>query len=178
MNCWHSCHADQWSDVTCRAALFNTALAYLQADSVSTCKATTNLLLVLLSGPRLDTAHWADIAKRSAQPAAAKDPAPGEQDWTAQRNQAIENANSRDQIIRSLAGGSGNASFGLRDTLAAISRSVHDASVQALRHSTITLAAVLQNCQSEYRDLTEKADHTPMTRSCSSRPGRSKSSAS
>lgn len=144
--------------------MFETALAYLQADSVSTCKAATNLLLVLLSGPRLDTAHWADIAKRSAQPA-AKDIAPRrEQDWTAQRNQAIENANSRDQIIRSMAGGSANASLGLRDILAVISRGMPDASVQALRHSTITLAAVLQNCQSEYRDLAEKADRTPMTR--------------
>ena len=111
------------------------------------------------NGWRLDAAHHADIAQRDAQLAAAKDLARlREQDWTTQRNQAIENANSRDQIIRSMAAGSASASLGLRDTLAAISRGVPDASVEALRHSTTTLAAVLQNCQSEYRELAEKAD--------------------
>ena len=111
------------------------------------------------NGWRLDAAHRADIATRDAQLAAAKDLARlREQDWTTQRNQALENANSRDQIIRSLAAGSADASLGLRDTLAAISRGVPDASVEALRHSTTTLAAVLQNCQSEYRVLAEKAD--------------------
>lgn len=111
------------------------------------------------NGWRLDAAHRADIAQRDAQLAAAKDLARlREQDWTTQRNQALENANSRDQIIRTLAAGSAGASLGLRDTLAAISRSVPDASVEALRHSTTALAAVLQNCQVEYRELAEKAD--------------------
>jgi len=111
------------------------------------------------NGWRLDAAHRADIAERDAQLAAAKDPARlREQDWTTQRNQALENANSRDQIIRSLAAGSASASLSLRDTLAAISRGVPDASTEALRHSTTALAAVLQNCQNEYRDLAEKAD--------------------
>lgn len=111
------------------------------------------------NGWRLDAAHRADIAARDAQLAAAKDLARlREQDWTAQRNQALENANSRDQTIRALAAGSAGASLSLRDTLAAIGRGVPDASVEALRHSTTTLAAVLQNCQSEYRDLAEKAD--------------------
>ena len=111
------------------------------------------------NGWRLDAAHRADIAQRDAQLAAAKDLARlREQDWTTQRNQALEDANSRDQIIRTLAAGSAGASLGLRDTLGAISRGVPDASVEALRHSTTTLAAVLQNCQSEYRELAEKAD--------------------
>ena len=111
------------------------------------------------NGWRLDAAHRADIAARDAQLAAAKDLARlREQDWTAQRNQALENANSRDQTIRALAAGSAGASIGLRDTLAAIGRGVPDASVEALRHSATTLAAVLQNCQSEYRELAEKAD--------------------
>lgn len=111
------------------------------------------------NGWRLDAAHRADIATRDAQLAAAKDLARlREQDWTNQRNEAVENANSRDQIIRSLAAGSAGASLSLRDTLAAISRGVPDSSIEALRHSTTTLAAVLQNCQSEYRELAEKAD--------------------
>lgn len=80
------------------------------------------------------------------------------QHWTTQRNQAIENANSRDQIIGTLAAGSSSASLSLRDTLAAIGRGVPDASVEAFRHSTKTLATVMQNCQSEYRELAEKAD--------------------
>jgi hypothetical protein len=113
----------------------------------------------LANGWRLDAAHRADIANRDALLAAAKDLARmREQDWNTQLNQAIENANSRDQIIRSMAASSISASVGLRDTLAAISRGVPDASVEALRHSTTTLAAVLQNCQSEYRELAEKAD--------------------
>jgi len=125
------------------------------------------LLAVALSGAagwftngwRLDAAHRADIAVRDAQLATAKDLARlREQDWNTQRNQALENANSRDQIIRSLAAGSASASLGLRDTLAAISRGVPDASVEALRYSTTTLAAVLQGCQAEYRELAEKAD--------------------
>lgn len=111
------------------------------------------------NGWRLAAAHRADIATRDAHLAAAKDLARlREQDWTAQRNQALENANSRDQTIRALAAGSAGASLSLRDTLAAIGRGVPDASVEALRHSTTTLAAVLQNCQSEYRNLAEKAD--------------------
>ncbi|WP_314439359.1 hypothetical protein [Massilia timonae] len=111
------------------------------------------------NGWRLDAAHRADISARDAQLAAAKDLARlREQDWTAQRNQALENANSRDQTIRALAAGSAGASLSLRDTLAAIGRGVPDASVEALRHSTTTLAAVLQNCQNEYRELAEKAD--------------------
>ena len=111
------------------------------------------------NGWRLDAEHRADIATRDAQLAATKDLARlREQDWTSQRNQAIENANSRDQVIRTLAAGSAGASLSLRDTLAAIGRSVPDASVEALRHSTTTLASVLQDCQSEYRELAEKAD--------------------
>lgn len=111
------------------------------------------------NGWRLGAVHRADIAVRDAQLSAAKDLARlREQDWTTQRNQAIENAHSRDQIIRTLAAGSASSSLGLRDTLAAISRGVPDASVEALRHSTTTLAAVLQDCQSEYRELAEKAD--------------------
>jgi hypothetical protein len=63
-------------------------------------------------------------------------------------------------VIRyhSLAASSASASLSLRDTLAASSHGVPDASVDALRHSTTTLAAVRQNCQSEYRDLVKKAD--------------------
>ncbi|MDK6075567.1 hypothetical protein [Massilia varians] len=111
------------------------------------------------NGWRLDAAHRADIAQRDAQLAAAKDLARlREQDWNKQRNEAIDNANSRDQIIRTLAAGSAGASLSLRDTLAAIGRGVPDASVEALRHSTTTLAAVLQDCQSQYREMAETAD--------------------
>jgi len=111
------------------------------------------------NGWRLDSAHRADIATRDAQLSAAKDLVRlREQDWTTQRNQAIDNANSRDQLIRSLAAGSAGASLSLRDTLATIGRGAPDASVEALRHSTTTLAGVLQDCQSEYRELAEKAD--------------------
>lgn len=111
------------------------------------------------NGWRLNAAHQAEIAARDAQLAAAKDLARlREQDWTTQRNQAIENANSRDQVIRTLASGSAGASVSLRDTLAAISRSVPSASDEALRYSTTALAAVLQDCQVRYRELAEKAD--------------------
>lgn len=113
----------------------------------------------MANGWRLDAAHQADKATSTAELAAAKELARlREQDWSTQRNQAIDHANSRDQIIRTLAAGSAGASLSLRDTLAAISRGVPSASDEALRHSTATLAAVLQDCQSEYRELAEKAD--------------------
>jgi hypothetical protein len=53
----------------------------------------------LTNGWRLEAAHRADIANRDVQLAAAKDLARmREQGWNTQLNQAIENANSRDQI--------------------------------------------------------------------------------
>jgi hypothetical protein len=56
-------------------------------------------------------------------------------DWTTQLNQAQKKANSCDQIIRVLSVDSASASLGLDDTLAANSRSVPDASFEALASS-------------------------------------------
>jgi hypothetical protein len=74
---------------------------------------------------------------------------------------AVTEGKNREEIIRTLAAGSGNASNSLRNTLAAISGGVPSATVEALRLSTTTLASVLGECQDRYRDLAEKADrHT------------------
>jgi hypothetical protein len=56
-------------------------------------------------------------------------------DWTTQLNQAQKKANSCDQIIRVLSVDSASASLGLDDTLAANSRSVPDASFEALNQN-------------------------------------------
>jgi hypothetical protein len=74
---------------------------------------------------------------------------------------AVTEGKNREEIIRTLAAGSSNASNSLRNTLATISGSVPSATVEALRFSTTTLASVLSECQGRYRDLAEKADrHT------------------
>lgn len=106
-----------------------------------------------------DKAHGKEITKRDTALTAAKEAArKREAELITQRDKAIDDANLRDQTIRSLAAGSARASGGLRDTLASISRGVPSAPVAALRHSTATLAAVLEDCQGKYRDLAEKAD--------------------
>jgi ribosome-binding ATPase YchF (GTP1/OBG family) len=77
---------------------------------------------------------------------------------TQQRDQAVAERDQREQTIRNLAAASGNASLGLRDTVNAIRASVPSASIEALRKSTDALGAVLNECQTRYRDLAEKAD--------------------
>jgi hypothetical protein len=132
--------------------------AQLLPVRISRPAASSPLELRSVSGWSLhvDGGVYAVWLARLLQLAAAKDLARlREQDWNKQCNEAIENANSCDQNIRTLAAGSTGASLSLRDILAAVSRGVPDPSVETL---TTTLAAVLQDCQSQYRELAEKAD--------------------
>lgn len=113
----------------------------------------------MVNGWRLNAAHQAEIAARDAQLTAAKDLARlREQDWSTQRNQALDHANSREQVIRSLAAGSASASYGLRDTLAAIRAGVPNASADALGKSVTALSTVLADCSGRYQALAERAD--------------------
>lgn len=113
----------------------------------------------LANGWRLDAQHAAEIAGRDAELAAAKELGRlRERDYNHNLQQATANATLRDQTIRTLAAGSASASNSLRDTLAAIGRGAPDATADALRQSTTALAAVLDECQSRYRELAEKAD--------------------
>lgn len=75
-----------------------------------------------------------------------------------QLQEANKNASDRDQTIRALAAASGGANNGLRDTLAAISRGVPSATVDALGKSVTTLSAVLAECSGRYQSVAEKAD--------------------
>ena len=77
---------------------------------------------------------------------------------TRQRDEAIQNGNQREQTIRDLAAAAGNASVGLRDTLNTIRRNASNDSTETLRHTTVALATVLDDCQVKYRELAEKAD--------------------
>lgn len=91
-----------------------------------------------------------------------------EKELTAQRDDAINKGNDREQTIRSLAASAGASSNGLRDALSRIGVSVPSASVEALRQSTTTLAAVLGECQDRYRSMAETADrHASDTRTLS-----------
>lgn len=81
-----------------------------------------------------------------------------EEALTKQLQEAQNAATQREQTIRSLSAAAGAASNSLRSTLENISRGVPAATVDALRNSTSTLAAVLNECQDRYRGLAEKAD--------------------
>lgn len=81
-----------------------------------------------------------------------------ETELRAQRDDAINKGNEREQTIRSLAASAGASSNGLRDALAHIGVGVPDATIEALRNSTTTLATVLSDCQGRYRALAEVAD--------------------
>jgi hypothetical protein len=82
-----------------------------------------------------------------------------------QLDEATKNAQAREQTIKTLATATTRASGGLHDTIAAISRSVPSATIDALRLSTTTLARVLNDCQNTYRGMAEIADrHASDTR--------------
>ncbi|MDB5853309.1 MAG: hypothetical protein JWR22_1350 [Herminiimonas sp.] len=82
-----------------------------------------------------------------------------------QIDEATQNAQAREQTIKTLAAGAVRASGGLHDTIAAISRGVPSATIDALRLSTTTLARVLNDCQNTYRGMAEIADrHASDTR--------------
>jgi hypothetical protein len=109
--------------------------------------------------------HERDIGRKEVQGAWDKQKAidaaasaKREAQLTEQVAQAAAQGANRENLIRTLAAGSSSASVSLRDTLGAISGGVPSATVDALRVSTTTLAAVLGECQGRYRDLAEKAD--------------------
>lgn len=81
-----------------------------------------------------------------------------EDELRSQRDDAVNKGNEREQTLRTVAAGGNAASVGLRDALGAIRNGVPSATVEALRNSTSTLAAVLTECQGRYRELAEKAD--------------------
>lgn len=81
-----------------------------------------------------------------------------ETELLAQRDDAINKGNEREQTIHSLAASAGASSNGLRDALAHIGVGVPSATIEALRNSTTTLATVLSDCQGRYRSLAEIAD--------------------
>jgi hypothetical protein len=119
----------------------------------------------LVVGAHLFIAHEQDIGyqravaegkERDREVATANDKLL--QELTKQRDVAVAERDQREQTIRSLAAASGNASLGLRDTVNAIRAGVPTASIEALRKSTDSLGAVLNECQTQYRELAEKAD--------------------
>lgn len=75
-----------------------------------------------------------------------------------QRDEAVKNANDREQTIRTVAAGGAAASIGLRDTIASIRDSVSSATNEALGKSVVSLSTVLTDCQGRYRALAERAD--------------------
>lgn len=81
-----------------------------------------------------------------------------EGELTAQRDKAIENGNTRDQTIRTLAASAAASSGSLLDTLSTIRDGVPSATVETLRQSTATLTTVLADCQGRYRSVAEAAD--------------------
>ncbi|UGQ45071.1 DUF2514 family protein [Massilia endophytica] len=78
--------------------------------------------------------------------------------WHQKTEEARKNANERDITIRNLATAAGASSSSLREYLSGLSRAAAGATADANRNSTVALAAVLDNCQTRYRELAEKAD--------------------
>jgi len=98
----------------------------------------------------------AEYAQKLAE---AKDAAKiREDELRAQRDDAVNKGNDREQIIRNLAASGSASSVSLRDALAHIGVGVPSASIEALRQSTTTLATVLTDCQGRYRAVAEAAD--------------------
>lgn len=81
-----------------------------------------------------------------------------ETELTAQRDKAIENANTRDETIRTLAARAGVPINGLRDTIAAIGNSVSSATAEALRATARTYGDVLTECSARRGELAVEAE--------------------
>lgn len=96
--------------------------------------------------------HAAEIAKLKA------DALKVEATLRGQLIEAQNNANVREQTIRSLASAASSSSAGLRDALGRVRSDVHGASAEANAQRAITLAELLGSCQERYRQLAEKAD--------------------
>ena len=71
---------------------------------------------------------------------------------------AIKGRNDREETIRKSAAATGALVAGVRNELDALRDGLSVASVDALRHSTATLALVFGECTDRYSGLAEKAD--------------------
>ena len=99
------------------------------------------------------------VAEYTVKLAAAKADANAKEIAYEKRIQDARNAAVlRDQTIRSVAAAASSSSLSLRNTIASISRGVPAATIDALRQSTRTLGAVLDQCQDKYRSVAESAD--------------------
>lgn len=83
-----------------------------------------------------------------------------ETELTAQRDKAIENGNTRDETIQTLAARAGMSSNGLRDTITAIGNSMSSATADALRQTASTYGQLLTACDGEQRSMAEEVDRT------------------
>ncbi len=81
-----------------------------------------------------------------------------EQDILKQRDEAINNANQRDQTIRTLAASAGASSNSLRDTTNSISNRLSAISGDALREVARAYGDVLTECQARRGSLAEEAE--------------------
>jgi hypothetical protein len=81
-----------------------------------------------------------------------------ETELIAQRDKAIENAQARDDTIRTLAARAGVSSNSLRDTIAALGERLSSATADALRQTTRTYGQLLAACDGEQRSMAEEAE--------------------
>ena len=81
-----------------------------------------------------------------------------EQALNAQLQEARNAGAQRDQVLQAAAAATVAASGSLRDTLTHLRSGLPGTSATSLAHTADTLAAVLSECQDEYREVAEKAD--------------------
>ena len=99
------------------------------------------------------------VAEYTVKLAAAEKAAHEKDIANAKQIQDAQNAATvRDNTIRALASAASASSNSLRDTISSISRGVPAATLDALRQSTVTLAAILGECQGRYQRMAETAD--------------------
>jgi hypothetical protein len=81
-----------------------------------------------------------------------------EKELTAQRDDAINKGNEREQTIRSLAAVNSNATQRMRDTVASVSNSLSSLSIDALRSLSSTYGDIYTKCDGERSRLAEEAE--------------------
>jgi len=81
-----------------------------------------------------------------------------EQALNTQLQEARNAAAQRDQVLQAASAAAVAASGSLRDTIATLRSGLPGASAATLAHTADTLAAVLTDCQDQYRDVAAKAD--------------------
>lgn len=74
------------------------------------------------------------------------------------KDEAIRNAHEREKTIRALSAASAASTASLHDTITSLRNSLSGASLETAVKRADTFGKLLDQCQTEYRNMTERAD--------------------